>query len=281
MSIRSAANSNLVLNDLKINGTLTLAEPLVYEDFEVDNLDVVEVSNLNILNVSGTATIDELVVTGHTSLQDATATSLSVSANTTLDTVTTNGLVNMYGGLSVHTNAGFHSFTSSGASSVVGLTVTSGTTSDTLHVTGHSTLADVGATSISCTGDSQLQTCTVKGDLHVDGEIYGASQSNMEVLYYNLMGNGNSATETMTLHHNSANNTNYVVFPSIYYGYSGSGGTYNAQDSSSSLNKFVITNPTASSFSWVTTKTTGDNINVYIVFLVVYGVSSSNFPSSY
>lgn len=170
----------------------------------------------------------------------------------------------------------------------------------TLHsltVQSHSSVQDISSTVLSVSGNTALNTVsvsgkstlhdvsmnntTVTGDLHVTGEIYGASQSNMEVVYFNLTGNSGSATETMQRHHNSANNTNYAVFPSIYYGYSGSSGTYNAQNSSSSLNNIVITNRTSSSFSWTTTKTTGDNINVYIVFLVVYGVSNSGFPSSY
>lgn len=122
---------------------------------------------------------------------------------------------------------------------------------------------------------------TISGNLTVNGQIN--SQSNMEVLQYNLTGNGGSATVTMPLQYNTTNTTNYIVIPTIYYGYTGSGGTYNAMNSSINLEyAIVISNRTSSSFVWQTSKNgTGDNINVYISFLVLYNVQGTSYPVSY
>ncbi len=72
----------------------------------------------------------------------------------------------------------------------------------------------------------------------------------MEISYYKLQGNANTVTQTMTLAKNTTATTNYSVFPSLYYGFSGSGGTYDANGTSDAMNPIVITTRTASSFSW-------------------------------
>lgn len=113
------------------------------------------------------------------------------------------------------------------------LNATAGITTTTLTATSQSTLANV-----SCQ------------NLNVSGTITGAVQSNMEILYFNLQGSAGSVSQAMALLHNTTNTTNYSVFPSVYYGFSGSGGTYNASDTSSALNQIVITNRTSSSFHW-------------------------------
>jgi len=74
--------------------------------------------------------------------------------------------------------------------------------------------------------------------------------------------------------------TDYSVFPSIYYGYTGSSGTYNATATSGAINQIIITGITNTQFTWTLEKTTGDNVNVYLLFLVVYSVSS-NYPKVY
>jgi cytoskeletal protein CcmA (bactofilin family) len=123
----------------------------------------------------------------------------------------------------------------------------------------------------------------VTGNLNVTGRITGQIASNMEVVQYNLTGNGGSATVTMPLQYNTTETTNYIVIPTIYYGYNGSSGTYNAMNSSLNLaNAIVISNRTSSSFVWQTTKNgTGDNINVWISFLVIYNCQGTNYPVSY
>jgi len=79
---------------------------------------------------------------------------------------------------------------------------------------------------------------------------------------------------------NGNGTTNYSVFPSIYYGYTGSSGTYNANETSNAIKQIIITGITSSQFTWTLRKTTGDNVNVYLLFLVVYSVSS-NYPKVY
>jgi hypothetical protein len=76
-------------------------------------------------------------------------------------------------------------------------------------------------------------------DLHIGGNIVCAglissADTNLyqEFHSYNLQGSRGSASGTITLNQ-SQNSTNYMVFPSFYYRYSRSGGTYSATDSSS------------------------------------------------
>jgi len=145
-----------------------------------------------------------------------------------------------------------------------------GITTTTLTATGHTQLADVSTNAM-----------TVTGNLIVTGQITSATPGNMEVLSYHLTGNAGTVSQTMTLLQNTTNTTNYVVFPSVYYGYGGSGGTYSSTDTAKNITPIVGTTRTASSFGWTISKGTGDNINVYIVFLVVYNVSNSSFSSSY
>lgn len=161
-----------------------------------------------------------------------------------------------------------------------------GITTTTLTATGHSQLADVSSTSLTVSGHTQLadvstNAMTVTGNLNVTGQITSATPGNMEILTYQLTGNASTVSQTMTLLHNTTNTTNYAVFPSVYYGYGGSGGTYSSSATAGTITPIVWTTRTASSFGWTMSKGMGDNINVYIVFLVVYNVSNSSFPSSY
>ena len=71
-----------------------------------------------------------------------------------------------------------------------------------------------------------------------------------------------------------------MVFSSIYYGYSGSGGTYNAVSSSSAVSNIIISNITTTSFVWNLVKATGDNDNLYLVFNAVFS-PQLNFAKSY
>ena len=140
------------------------------------------------------------------------------------------------------------------------LNAVGGVTTTTLTVSRHSQLADVSTNAL-----------TVSGNLTVTGTIAGGLPGTMEVLYYHLQGNASTVYETMALQQNITNTTNYVVMPSIYYGFIGSG----------ALNEIVWTTRTSNSFSWTLTKSSSNNVSIYIVFLVVYDVSGSNFPSNY
>jgi len=128
--------------------------------------------------------------------------------------------------------------------------------------------------------------CGIAKDLYVHGNIYAtgnvssADTNNYEEFhFYNLRGNGSNGSSTITLNNNQ-NTTNYMVFPSIYYGYTGSSGTYNANSSSSALQNIIIYNITKSSFDWVVNKDTADNVNLYICFHVIFS-NALNFPKTY
>lgn len=99
-----------------------------------------------------------------------------------------------------------------------------------------------------------------------------------EYHYSHVTGNNSSASGTITLNNNFG--TNYAVFTSIYYGYSGSDGTYDSTNTSGALSPVVINTIKSSSFKWVFSKTTGDNVNIYIVFMVVYN-NALDYPKSY
>lgn len=136
-------------------------------------------------------------------------------------------------------------------------------------------------TTLNATGASQLSSLNVNGNLTVTGNITSSSPSNMEILYFQLRGTAGNVQETMTLAHNTTSTTNYSVFPSLYYGFSGSSGTYDSFSTSSALHNIVIGGRTDSSFNWSVNKATGDNVNVFLVFLVIYNASNSNYPSYY
>ena len=131
-------------------------------------------------------------------------------------------------------------------------------------------------------GDVSMNSnCEIVGDLTVLGTLSANINSTMEIVYFNMIGNASAVTQTMTLLNNLEATTDYSVFPSFYYGFTRSGGTYDIGATSTAVNQIMITNRLADSFELYVTKTTGDNINVYVVFLVIYGVSTSAYPSIY
>jgi hypothetical protein len=67
----------------------------------------------------------------------------------------------------------------------------------------------------------------------------------------------------------------------VYYGYTGSGGTYNAVDTSGAINPIVISDITSSSFVVNFKKGTGDNVNIYVTFFVAYQIAGSDYPKVY
>ena len=69
-----------------------------------------------------------------------------------------------------------------------------------------------------------------------------------------------------------------MVFPSLYYGYSGSSGTL--MKCLTVFFKINVTNFNETYFAFNGLKGTGDNANVYIQFLVIYDVFGTNFKSS-
>ena len=146
---------------------------------------------------------------------------------------------------------------------------------------------DVSTNSLLC-GDATIENTVITGDLTVHGNIiHDAGSSSdpvsevmtQEIKYMQIGGNAANVVETITLTNNTAGTTNYSVFPSYYYGYNGSGsGTYGL--GAGSMSQITIANRTATGFTFQFSKSTGDNSNIYVVFLIVYS-SESDYPSSY
>ena len=187
------------------------------------------------------------------------------------------------------------------------LTVTESTTVKDINVTGEATVNQIVTNDISTgnlathtlTSDSMTlagainvngatwcnQGLTVADDIYCNGAINfnpNAQTNLIEVLWYQLTGNAGSVNEVMTLANNTSGTTNYSVFPSFYYGFSGSGGTYDLNGTAGALQQqIIINNRTSTTFNWYLNKSSGDNINVIVTFLVVYNVGTSGYPSSY
>jgi len=100
----------------------------------------------------------------------------------------------------------------------------------------------------------------------------------MYFFYDGIFGGGSSESGTHTF--TALPDTNYMVFTSFYYGYSGSGGTYNATASSSAVNTVIITSITTTSFGWTFARGSGNNLAVYLVHQLIRS-PSLNFPKSY
>jgi len=101
-----------------------------------------------------------------------------------------------------------------------------------------------------------------------------------EILTYQLLGGDLVRSETMTLAHNVLNTSNYSVFPSIYYGFTGSAGTYDAAGTSGAIKQIIISLITSTNFVWTLEKDGSDNVNVYLQFLIVYGMSGTDYPKT-
>mgnify|MGYP003711631945 CR=1 FL=1 len=71
-----------------------------------------------------------------------------------------------------------------------------------------------------------------------------------------------------------------MIFPAIYYEFSGSGGNYDVYGTSSSQRNIVIATIFRNSFMYCINKSTGDNVNCYICVQAVYS-DSFNFLKTY
>jgi len=145
---------------------------------------------------------------------------------------------------------------------------------------------DVSTNSLLC-GDATIENTVITGDLTVHGNIiHDAGSSSdpvsevmtQEIKYMQIGGNAANVVENITLTNNTTSTSQYSVFPSYYYGYGGSGGTYGL--GGGSMSQITIANKTATGFTFQFSKSTGDNSNIYVVFLIVYS-SESDYPSSY
>lgn len=113
------------------------------------------------------------------------------------------------------------------------------------------------------------------------GGAPSTSVPQFEIRTVSVTGNSSPVSGILTLSGNSAGTTNYSVFPSIYYGFSGSGGTYNASGTAGAVQQIVIYGITASQFQWVISKQTSDNVNIILNFLIVYNVIGTNYSKAY
>jgi len=105
--------------------------------------------------------------------------------------------------------------------------------------------------------------------------------TSFEFNFIHITGSNANESGTITLFNNVFATTNYSVMSSFYYGYSGSGGTYDALNTSQALYQMVISNITATSFTYNFRKGTGNNVNIYVQFLVVYNALNTDFAKSY
>ena len=101
-----------------------------------------------------------------------------------------------------------------------------------------------------------------------------------EFIAYQLGGNAGSVSIPIGLGANFTGTTNYAVFPSFYYGFSGSTGTYNLNDTLNALTtNIIISAISSSSFVFNLNKTTGNNVNIFITFLVVYNAVGTDYAN--
>lgn len=96
-----------------------------------------------------------------------------------------------------------------------------------------------------------------------------------------ITGNAGSVSGNIILSKNITATSNYAVFPTIYYGYTGSGGTYDALGTSGTMNPIVISAITSTQFTYNFTKGTGDNVNMDIQFLIVYQIAGSDYAKTW
>jgi hypothetical protein len=86
----------------------------------------------------------------------------------------------------------------------------------------------------------------------------------------------------VTLAHNVLASTNYTVFVSIYFGDTGSGGTYNLTNTSTAITTpLIVHSITATDFKVYFQHTSGDNLNIVLSCLITYNTIGSNFLKSY
>lgn len=77
------------------------------------------------------------------------------------------------------------------------------------------------------------------------------------------------------------NTTDYAVFPSFYYGFTGTSGTYSAMNTSSAIRyEPIVDDRTTSGFKIKFKRNDSDNLNIFLTALVVFD-SSFNYPPKY
>jgi len=221
--------------------------------------------------------------------QDLNLTNLSVSNTATLENIVSNNDVTVNGDLSVVGDAVINGDLTVSADFNTASGIITNLTSDNitnnatistnnLTVTDNINTANTNITGTVLANDLTVTNNTTLQNLVVNGSFSAPQTTQMEIVYFNVTGNATS----VSLNNNATNTTDYSVFPSVYYGYTGSSGTYNFGESAGAITgQIAITDRTYNAFTFCLNKSDGNNVNVYIVFLVIYNVESSDYPSSY
>ena len=145
----------------------------------------------------------------------------------------------------------------------------------TLNVAGVTTFTGIPSAPTAPYGTNNSQVATtafVQSALNTTPVVY--------FYYAQCTGTGSGQHSGQIILNNGMNSTNYAVFTSIYYGYTGSGGTYDALGSSSAIRTVIVYDITETQFLWIFQNDQGDNLNVYITFMVYYN-SGYNYPKVY
>ena len=114
------------------------------------------------------------------------------------------------------------------------------------------------------------QTYTLTSNYNVRGTPLERTFPMCETFDENVSNDDSPISRTFTLLRNSRGTLSYYVIGSYRYNAGGGGGTYNAHNASSAANQLVIFNKTTTQFSCAFVKSTGDNWNGGVRFLVIY-----------
>jgi hypothetical protein len=278
MSVASSVG-NFDLNDVVLRKPLKFPDDTIQETAYTGN--------------AGVPTITEVLTSGNnaggldvTNVDNVSLTSITFANATTQSTAYT-GVPTITQVLTSGNNAGGLDVTNVDNVSLTSITFANATTQSTAY-TGVPTLSEVlgSGSNGNNTAITNLGVMTYQnnGVVAAANKVAGAAATTVpqfEILTVQVQGNAGAVSGTMTLTGNTAGTNRYSVFPSIYYGFTGSAGTYNAQETSSAIKQIVITNITATDFGYIFEKNTGNNVNVYINFLVMYNVSGTNYPKTY
>ncbi len=279
MSFLSAQGSNCTFNNLLLTGNLTVGGNIdisgssVYDDVIInDTLTVGGKSTFN-NNVAISENVD---ISG----------SLNVVGNILTNELLTNSIYNNStgnGGMRISsTLPGEVLYINNDRGSEGGdLVLNAGSSGSNVNIE-YGNLNLIKGDLIVTNGNSTLSDTTTVNNLVVNGTFTSSvSNQTSEILTVQVGGSDANVSAVVNLANNVYGTENYAVFPSVYYGYHGSGATYNLQATSSALNTIVIGGINVSNFTFSLNKLTGDNVNIILVFLVVYNLPGSNYSKNY
>ena len=214
------------------------------------NLVVKNLTVTNDLDMSGNSLENIASITGYEGTLDVSAV-LHVSTGIYVDSDSIpNGSITTVGGITAYGNI------------ISNETMVANSTND-------ATGPETGAI-YTAGGGSFGKNLYVGGDLILNGSIQSSSQTSsattFECKYAFVSGNADYVDIPITLTENTTGTSNNAVFPSIFDGYSGSGGTYNPEGLSGAMNQLIIRQITSEGFICSFTKATGNNVNMYVTF---------------